>query len=575
VASGENGSTYSQLAGAAAVQMADGRWNEARECLTQALRAIPGKPHTPEHRKARISVHDKLAECCRQLGDRATAEQHQQESDLLRLLNKSARARSLDKLQDYLAAEKLHREALEIACRRLGTRHRETATVLTNLGTNIRLQGKPQTAIRHLQQGLQIRQEVLGADHLHTAQSYLEFGRTLRLLDRLPEAEEHVEKALKIRARDLGPESLDAAECYDALAGIHRVRGNFDVANSLCRKALAIREKSLGPDHEFTAASKHNLALIMERDRGPRSMPRRPANQPPAESGPADVKSTPAVPAKSRGKSIAGPVLWTTFLTFLVFAAAGWAAFSGPEIVRSLLFWTFVTVAVLGLAVMTVVQISTDRDWDSQLRWLLNTARKSFQNSSERLIDDETMLGGKSDPHGRSIGDPAKIVQLEAADARVLSRQNPLILNHVRQLSEAASRELARQTGRLELNGLVNLPSKLARPLRKHIGQLFLNGVQELSLPAAAHIARHAGDLHLDGLLELPPEAAEHFAHHRDGLLSLKGLRTISPEASSWLIKHRHFVYLTGLKPRLVPERSVEILRTNRKILLGEEFLQQ
>ena len=71
---------------------------------------------------------------------------------------------------------------------------------------------------------------------------------------------------------------------------------------------------------------------------------------------------------------------------------------------------------------------------------------------------------------GRRIGDPRKIVQLDAADARVLSRQSTLALNHVRQLSEAAAKELARQNGRLELNGLGESAQQAGQAPEKALG---------------------------------------------------------------------------------------------------------
>jgi tetratricopeptide (TPR) repeat protein len=62
------------------------------------------------------------------------------------------------------------------------------------------------------------------------------------------------------------PKGLEATASHlmDALASYRIELGAYEQALPLCERALTIRKKTLGPDHPDTAASLHNLALLLQ-----------------------------------------------------------------------------------------------------------------------------------------------------------------------------------------------------------------------------------------------------------------------------------------------------------------------
>jgi tetratricopeptide (TPR) repeat protein len=559
---------FSKLMAAATIQIQDGQWERARLYLERAL-VLVGKEHGPDHPHV-LPVLDPLVQCCDKLGDKRACEDYRDRAISITIASRLARGKiRATQFHDYKAAEQLFSEALSAAEPHFGRRHRETATVLTNYGVCLRSQGRFHKALGFLEEGLDIRQEVLGPEHVHTAQSYCEVGKTYRMTGRYKEAEHLLQQSLRIRTRELGKRHPEVAESLNGLAGLYRELGRYDEARPLAEEALDIRAEALGPQHELTAASKNNLALILARDRTPTGGS---GLVEAAEAAP-DSAVTPAAPRPLTAEQVSWEALRISgtavaALVIVALIAAGLIAVPGP--LRPLLALAAGGVVAGIVALMTAVTLVYDRSWDEQLQGAAVWLRRAVSEKDDGAVDDRRALGVATAFDRLALEDDARIVQLDATNARRLARMDPLQLNHVRGLSEGAAYELSRQQGRLELNGLVNFPSKLARPLRGHAGSLFLNGVQQLSQAAAAHIARHRGDLHFDGLFELSPEAAKHLANHRPGLLALGGLRTLEEAAATALARHRGRVQLTGL--RLVTAKTKKILESSSMIELSSDL---
>jgi tetratricopeptide (TPR) repeat protein len=555
---------FSKLMAAATLLVSEQQWQRARDHLERAL-ALVAKEHGADHPNL-LPVLDPLVQCCEKLGDKRAAEDYRDRAITLTIASRLARGRvQATQFNDYKTAEQLFLEALNAAEPHFGRRHRETATVLTNYGSCLRSQGRFHKALGYLEEGLDIRKDLLGPEHIHTAQSYCEVGKTYRMTGRFKEAEHLLLESLRIRTKELGPRHPDVADSLNGLAGLYRELGRYDEARPLADDALRIRQEALGPDHELTAASKNNLALILARDRTPSAGNGQAAKLPKTEEPPAVVVASAKRPAREplriSGSLIALP---------LAIVVLGAGVYFAPASIRGLLALTAVGILAAIVGLMTLVMVVYDRSWDEQLRSVAIWLRRTMREKDEPVVDDSKGLGTQVAADRFALEDDAKLVQLDAPNARRLARQDPLVLNHVRAISESAAYELSRQRGRLELNGLVNFPSKLARPLKSHEGMLFLNGVQQLSEAAAAHIARHRGDLHLDGLFEVSPEAAKHLAVHKPGLLSLTGLRTLDEAAATALAKHRGRVLLTGL--RLVSNRTRQILQSSSMVQLSEDI---
>jgi len=559
---------FSKLMAAATIQIQDEQWQPARQCLERALGLVE-QEHGSEHPQA-LPVLDPLVHCCDKLGDQRAAEDYRDRAISITIESRLARGRArATQFHDYKEAERLFLEALNAAEPHFGRRHRETATVLTNYGVCLRSQGRFHKALGYLEEGLDIRKEVLGKEHLHTAQSYCEVGKTYRMTGRYQDAEHLLLHSLRIRTRELGPRHPDVAESLNGLASLYRELGRYDEARPLAEEALEIRADALGPDHELTAASKNNLALVLARDRTPAR-----ANGLLADTEVAPAESSPQIaprqPGAEQGRRTALRIGGMALAMVGIVTLLGVGLVAVPGWLQPLLALSLGGIGAGVVALMSVLSLVYDRSWDEQVRLAAVWLRRAMREKDDGLVDDQKALGVGGSFDRLALEDDARLVQLDATNARRLARTDPLVLNHVRGLSEGAAYELSRQQGRLELNALVNLPSKLARPLRSHAGSLFLNGVQQLSEAASAHIARHRGDLHFDGLFELAPEAAKHLANHRPGLLSLAGLRTIEEATATALTRHRGRVCLPGL--RLISAKAKKILDSSSMIQLPPEL---
>jgi tetratricopeptide (TPR) repeat protein/CHAT domain-containing protein len=121
---------------------------------------------------------------------------------------------------DLTAAERLQREALEVARREYGS----TGPVYTRALANL--------AIALTEQG------------------------------RLDDAEPLLREAVDL-ADAAGERSIELAEAAAALGELHRRRGDFAAAEPLLERAFEIRREKLGRGHPSTAKSLHNLGLLL------------------------------------------------------------------------------------------------------------------------------------------------------------------------------------------------------------------------------------------------------------------------------------------------------------------------
>lgn len=136
-----------------------------------------------------------------------------------------------------------------------------------------------------------------------------------------------------------------------------------------------------------------------------------------------------------------------------------------------------------------------------------------------------------------------------------------LILDGLRELSDAVAAGLGKHFGSLELNGLRSLTPTAAREVARGGGerprnlpltvQLCLNGLKALSPGAARGLARWQGPLWLNGLRRLPPALAAALATFdpQDELDKLHlGVRHLSPAAAREFAPFRATLSLDGLR---------------------------
>jgi len=172
--------------------------------------------------------------------------------------------RVYEELGDYEKAGAMHREALALRRKLLGTEHVVVAGSLNNLAIVLARQGKLAEAETMFREAQAMRKKLLGNEHADVAISLNNLAIVLTDLDKLAEAETVLREALATKRRLLGNEHTDVAHSLDSLAWLLQRQDKLAEAETMYREALAMRRKLLGNEHPDVAASLNNLALILE-----------------------------------------------------------------------------------------------------------------------------------------------------------------------------------------------------------------------------------------------------------------------------------------------------------------------
>jgi tetratricopeptide (TPR) repeat protein len=551
--------SFSSLMARAVIMFNDGQFGDALNQLHKAVELARKLPPPSKELAQALEFRSKVH---RKRDSLLEAERDLHESVTIYLKRIRRKGRSLSGQHKYREAENLYREALEVCRKTFGPRHRETATCLDNLGSNLKFQSRFQESLLHCQNALEVRQELLGDEHAHTATSFCNVGYLYRLLGRHDDALPLLVKSLQIRERLLGGDHVAVAESLDRIASVYRDQGRFAEALPHCDRALQIREDTLGLEHPLTGASKNNKALILERRKEDRSGDSSAGVDAGAGAFAENDAVTPAAPQgrESHESHAAG---------YAILAVVGLGATT-----TGVLFWFLPLLGVVvGLAVIafTAGSFLTSVSFESLVLRALGRARAAKAKAAQP--DRDSMVLGRANGRGVEVKPASRSSVLTADGARELpdyAASDVLDLHWVKSMTPAAADELATRLCGLCINGLEDLPSKLAKALRKHQGSLELDGITEITVPAAAAIRFHEGPSLKLGLLEVSVQVAEHLAHHRRGSLLLPRLRTIDEDCASWIIKHRGAVELKGLQ--LVTRHTVRILRSAPHIILPDDL---
>jgi serine/threonine protein kinase/Tfp pilus assembly protein PilF len=157
-------------------------------------------------------------------------------------------------------AEKLHREALAMRRKLLGSEHAEVASSLNNLANTLQDEGKPVEAETLFRQALAMQKKLLGSEHPGSLHS---LALLLQAQGKLAEAESLMRQALAMRKKLLGGEHPDVANSLAGLAQVLWAQGKLVEAESLYREALAMRRSLLGAEHPDVANSLTGVANVL------------------------------------------------------------------------------------------------------------------------------------------------------------------------------------------------------------------------------------------------------------------------------------------------------------------------
>jgi tetratricopeptide (TPR) repeat protein/tRNA A-37 threonylcarbamoyl transferase component Bud32 len=165
--------------------------------------------------------------------------------------------------QDYAAAERLVRRALEIHREAGGAETMDAAMSLNNLGVLLLLQARYDDALPVLREGLEILRRVAGDRHPELARLLEnlgnvyyrkgEFDRTLELLD----------EVMTMRREVLGEDSPDVARTLNNMGMVYNAAGQPEEAEEFLRQAVAGMAQAYGPDHPDVAGSQRSLAHVL------------------------------------------------------------------------------------------------------------------------------------------------------------------------------------------------------------------------------------------------------------------------------------------------------------------------
>ena len=160
----------------------------------------------------------------------------------------------------YDEAFRLHKEALDIKERQLGTNHMEVAQSLSNLANAYTELGQYDMAERLLTRALGIVDVNQGANLPERAYFLSNLSSVYlhqRKLDEAMRLQKQAEAIMSVSLNELHP---DNAKLLNNLALIYQAQGDEDQAERLLKRALEIKELQLDKNHPSLISSLHNLA---------------------------------------------------------------------------------------------------------------------------------------------------------------------------------------------------------------------------------------------------------------------------------------------------------------------------
>jgi tetratricopeptide (TPR) repeat protein len=163
----------------------------------------------------------------------------------------------------YEEAELMHRRALEARENALGREHPDTLTSVSDLGLVLSSQGKYDEAEAMHRRALEARENALGREHPDTLTSVSNLGDVLSSQGVYEEAEAMHRRALEARENVLGREHPDTLTSVNDLGLVLSSQGKYDEAEAMHRRALEGREKVLGREHPDTLTSVNDLGLVL------------------------------------------------------------------------------------------------------------------------------------------------------------------------------------------------------------------------------------------------------------------------------------------------------------------------
>ena len=169
---------------------------------------------------------------------------------------------------DYVEAERIAREVLEIRRRYLGESHYDVATSLNILALSLMAQGRLREAEPLFFESLRMYREIVGENSSACAMAHSTLASLYSELSDYARAEEHFRRSLHLFREYHSENEAHIAMMLGNLGVIVGTRGDPAAAEPLLRESLRIRKKVHEPDHPSIALSLNLLGSnLSERGR--------------------------------------------------------------------------------------------------------------------------------------------------------------------------------------------------------------------------------------------------------------------------------------------------------------------
>jgi serine/threonine protein kinase len=207
-------------------------------------------------------------------------------------------------VNDYAAAEKYQRQAIEIFQATVSRNYPDYAVALATLGYILTQRGEYVEAERLLKEALQIDNSVFGDDNERSAQIQKHLSLLYERQDDEPRAIKAMLEAIAIATKRLGPNHYMTGYYLDALASLYLKANELGAAEEVSRRSLEVFANSLPAQHLYVAGARWTLGEILLR-----------------RGSPADAETEFRASADINA-ALAGPDSWRTARST---ASLGWA----------------------------------------------------------------------------------------------------------------------------------------------------------------------------------------------------------------------------------------------------------
>ncbi len=215
-------------------------------------------------------AHNRLGATHYELGQLETAENHYNQAlagfaasglqasiKYTRVLNNLGLIKRQQK--QYLEAQQLFEEALQIQTELLGEQHTDLAAMFNNLGLTAYDQANFEQAMNWFQRAYQVLYDANGMNNAWIGFSMNNMGRMYVHLNQPDEALHWITQALEVRAKLLGTDNLLYADSLMAHAEWAYMTQQFELAKQRIKQAINIRQKRLDHNDWRLADSRHLL----------------------------------------------------------------------------------------------------------------------------------------------------------------------------------------------------------------------------------------------------------------------------------------------------------------------------